>query len=363
MAGISMGRTIGKALLIVVCVVLVLAGGLVAWLTLTEYRPAPVEALEVERGADPGRELAPGMELTLATFNIGYGGLGAESDFFMDGGSQVQPLSQALVEKNLAGITALLEEADADIYLLQEVDADAKRSYGIDQRAVLSQGKGMDTAYALNYSCDFVPFPWPPIGRVHSGLYTMSSVSLAEGTGASRYALPCPFAWPVRTANLKRCLLATRIPLTGTEQELVVVNLHLEAYDDGAGKAQQTAMLMDLLQEEYAAGNYVIAGGDFNCSFPVVDPEAWPILSTDNYVPGVIDGAALPAGFQWAVDASLPTCRLLNHPLGAGEQDQFYVIDGFILSPNVTLLGVETLAGEFQYSDHNPVRLTVALAD
>ena len=128
MAGISMGRKIGKALLIVVCVVLVLAGGLVAWLTLTEYRPAPVEALEVERGADPGRELAPGMELTLATFNIGYGGLGAESDFFMDGGSQVQPLSQALVEKNLAGITALLEDADADIYLLQEVDADAKRS-------------------------------------------------------------------------------------------------------------------------------------------------------------------------------------------------------------------------------------------
>ena len=61
MAGISMGRKIGKALLIVVCVVLVLAGGLVAWLTLTEYRPAPVEALEVERGADPGRELAPGM--------------------------------------------------------------------------------------------------------------------------------------------------------------------------------------------------------------------------------------------------------------------------------------------------------------
>lgn len=39
------------------------------------------------------------------------------------------------------------------------------------------------------------------------------------------------------------------------------------------------------------------------------------------------------------------------------------MIDGFILSPNVTLLGVETLDGGFQASDHNPVRLTVALAD
>ncbi len=349
-----MGKKIGKGLLATLCVLLVLVGGLVAWLTLTEYRPEPVEAVEVDRGADPGRTLTPGMEVTLATFNIGYGGLGAESDFFMDGGEQVHPLSKALVEKNLTGIKALLEEADADIYLLQEVDADARRSYGIDQRAVLQEGRAMDTAYALNYSCDFVPFPWPPIGKVHSGLFTMSSFSFADTAGASRYA---------RTANLKRCLLVTRIPVAGTERELVVVNLHLEAYDDGAGKAAQTAMLMDLLQEEYAAGNYVIAGGDFNCSFPVVDPEAWPILSADNYVPGVIDGNALPTGFQWAVDASLPTCRLLNHPLGAGAQDQFYVIDGFILSPNVTLLGVETLDGAFQYSDHNPVRLTVALAD
>ena len=302
------------------------------------------------------------MELTLATFNIGYGGLGAESDFFMDGGSQVQPLSQALVEKNLAGITALLEEADADIYLLQEVDADAKRSYGIDQRAVLSQGKGMDTAYALNYSCDFVPFPWPPIGRVHSGLYTMSSVSLAEGTGASRYALPCPFAWPVRTANLKRCLLATRIPLTGTEQELVVVNLHLEAYDDGAGKAQQTAMLMDLLQEEYAAGNYVIAGGDFNQTFDGID--AYPIHNKEDWVPGVYEEADIPEGFSLQAAQNVPTCRLLNAPYSGNYEDsQVYVIDGFLISENLSVDRIENMDTEFEYSDHQPVRLEVTLKE
>ena len=98
--------------------------------------------------SSPSLYKALGIYLPLITTNCALqmcirDSLGAESDFFMDGGSQVQPLSQALVEKNLAGITALLEEADADIYLLQEVDADAKRSYGIDQRAVLSQGKGL----------------------------------------------------------------------------------------------------------------------------------------------------------------------------------------------------------------------------
>lgn len=46
------------------------------------------------------------------------------------------------------------------------------------------------------------------------------------------------------------------------------MNLHLEAYDDGEGKEAQTAMLLQILQEEYVKGNYVIAGGDFNQSFP-----------------------------------------------------------------------------------------------
>ena len=30
---------------------------------------------------------------------------------------------------------------------------------------------------------------------------------------AERVALPCPFSWPVRAANLKRCLLVSYVPL------------------------------------------------------------------------------------------------------------------------------------------------------
>ena len=38
---------------------------------------------------------------------------------------------------------------------------------------------------------------------------------------------------------------------------------------------------------------------------------------------------------------------------------QYYVIDGFIISPNVQLELVETLNLDFENSDHNPVHLTV----
>ena len=40
---------------------------------------------------------------------------------------------------------------------------------------------------------------------------------------------------------------------------------------------------------------------------------------------------------------------------------QYYVIDGFIVSPNVTVDTVETLDFGFRNSDHNPVCITVSL--
>lgn len=44
------------------------------------------------------------------------------------------------------------------------------------------------------------------------------------------------------------------------------------------------------------------------------------------------------------------------------ENTQYYVIDGFIISPNVELLDVETLDLGFENSDHNPVIISFSLA-
>ena len=59
--------------------------------------------------------------------------------------------------------------------------------------------------------------------------------------------------------------------MAGSDKELVIVNVHLEAYDSGEGKEAQTKMLAELLKKEQEAGNYVIAGGDFNQAFSNVD--------------------------------------------------------------------------------------------
>lgn len=349
-----------KWLGIVLGVVVLAFVGLVLWLTVREYKPADVKLAEFQKQGDATAPLAPGDSLTILSQNTGYAGLGADADFFMDGGKGVAPTEEQ-TNTNREGLAGQLAGQDADVYFLQEVDTNSSRSGSMDQSSFYWQavtGFQYSTAHALNYSCDFVPYPLPPIGKVHSGLQTMSRFGVEI---ALRVALPCPFSWPVSAANLKRCLLVSRVPLEGSDKELVLVNLHLEAYDDGEGKAAQTKVLMDLLTAEYGKGNYVIAGGDFNQTFPGA-LDAFPIQDPSFWAPGVLENDILPEGWRFACDLSVPSCRLLNHPYDPDPaKNQFYVIDGFILSPNVRLDSVETLDCQFQYTDHNPVSIRVTL--
>jgi endonuclease/exonuclease/phosphatase family metal-dependent hydrolase len=167
---------------------------------------------------------------------------------------------------------------------------------------------------------------------------------------------------PVSVANLKRCLLVTRVPLQDTDKELVIVNLHLEAYDDGEGKIAQTKALMGFLAEEYEKGNYVIAGGDFNQTFPGA-LDKYPVKNADLWTPGMLDNSDLPGdAWQFVTDLDTPTCRLLNEPYDPDSAaTQYYVIDGFILSENLKVNHIETIDLNFQNSDHNPVLLQVTL--
>ena len=351
-----MGKKLLKVLLIIVLVIVVAAGGLVGFLSATEYRPDDVEYISASTLGEPE---SVGDTVRLVTWNVGYCGLGEKEDFVMDGGTGDGKPEREDFDAYFSGVLSTLDELDADVYMLQEVDENSTRSYGTNEMKSFSEGRNAHSSvYALNYSCPFVPFPWPPIGKVNSGILTTSDYAV-QGGSAERIALPCPFSWPIRTANLKRCLLVSRYYIPDLDKELVVVNLHLEAYDDGEGKEAQTAMLLQILQEEYAKGNYVIAGGDFNQSFPD-GTDRYPIASGADWTPGTLGD--LPAGWQYAWDSAAPTCRLLNQPYSAGSSGtQFYVIDGFILSPNVEPVSVRTQDAEFAVTDHNPVVLEARL--
>ncbi len=331
---------------------------LVGVLTVTEYRPADTETVIASH--DTKATLKTGDPLTLITWNVGYGALGDNADFFMDGGKNVYSADKERVAENLAGMRDTLIRLNPDMVILQEVDINSTRSYGTDERTVLREViPGGSEAFALNYKTIFVPYPIPPIGHVESGLFTLTRAEIRE---ASRISLPCPFSWPVSTANLKRCLLVSRFPVEGSEGELVLINLHLEAFDSGEGKEAQTRMLQQILQTEFDKGNYVIAGGDFNQRCLDVDHSAYPVYE-GKWQPGKFEAKDFGANYTVQMDSSVPTCRSLDQPLAGASLDsfQFYVIDGFVVSENVTVESLETLDEGFRYTDHNPVRLRFSL--
>lgn len=358
-----------KIVIMIVLSLLFAAVLFVVGLTIFEYRPDDEVALEINNPQQ--NEVAVDTDLSFMTFNIGYAGLGKNEDFVMDGGTKGRPDSEDDVLSYFEGIRSLIEEHPADFYLLQEVDQNSRRSYFVDQvegiHETLADTHGY--SYAYNFKALFVPFPvslTDYIGFVESGLQTHSTYRVERAT---RRQFPGSFSWPLRVANLKRAMVVSEIPIAGKEESLVVVNLHMSAYDgDGSMREQEMSALKDFLIEQNELGNYVVVGGDFNQTFP----EAKDLFETvtDIFVAYPIEDDYLPEGYRFAHDLSKPTCRLLNRPYDEHADDnQYYLIDGFIVSDNLRIVpsfseteaNAVTIDHGFEYSDHNPVYLTVRI--
>ena len=349
-----MSKYVWRMALGLILAVAVLFMGMVGYLTVTEYNPAYAET--ADRGSVNRSESITARSFSLLTFNTGYAGLDEDADFFMDGGQGVLSEDPERVEDNVGGILRILEMSGADFLMLQEVDVDSRRSFGTNQWLKYEyELEDYESRFALNYSCDYVPYPLrTPVGKVNSGLATYSSYDIVSAT---RYSLPTAFEWPERVANLKRCFLVTRIPIEDSEQQLVLINVHMEAYDDTEISREQIKQLTDFMKAEYDKGNFVIAGGDFNQSFP--DSDAYPVKDPELWTPGKLTRVS---GLRYFCDDSAPTCRLLNQPYDPDSEDtQYYVIDGFLVTANVIVNEVKTLNYDFAYSDHNPVCLEFTL--
>jgi endonuclease/exonuclease/phosphatase family metal-dependent hydrolase len=358
-----MPKLIKKVLLVLIIVVLVpitLGAVFITTLSLTEYRPNEVEPVTIE--FNQSNQISTGDIIKIMTFNIGYASLSKTEDFVMDGGVKSKPDSKTLVTDNLDGILSIVNSYQADIYFFQEVDIASNRSFLINQLSLIQQSlPNQSSAYAPNFRVLFVPFPFSignMIGKVESGIVTTTSF---ETTESVRIQLPGEFAWPIRLANLKRALIVTRLPIANSMKELVLINGHLSAYDDGSMREQEMAKLREIMMTEQLKGNYVIVGGDFNQTFPNAD-GLYPITDTSNYVAPVIPSSFLPSQFTYAIDLTKPTCRLLNQPYNPLDPNtQYYLIDGFIVSSNILVHQIETIDHDFEYSDHNPVTMSFEL--
>jgi len=347
-------KKILKIVLYLLILVLLAFGGFLLYATVTDYKPEEQVKLYENDSPDAFNDTSV---INLMIWNIGYAGLDAEMDFFYDGGEKVRTSSEH-TEVNLEAIEAYLSTQDTvDFFLLQEVDVNSKRSYGLNQYdSLVKIFPDYVPVFAANYDVFFVPVPIAkPMGKVRGGLLTLSRYKPLESV---RYSFPGNFDWPKSLFMLDRCFLVNRYPLEN-EKELLVINTHNSAYDDGSLREEQMQYLKNFMTEEYRQGNYIIVGGDWNQSPPGFKANYSDDIP-DNEDRQDISKDYLPAGWTWMYDADKPTNRRLKKPYKRGNTPTA-LIDFYLLSPNIESLEVHTIDLGFKHSDHQPVRAAVKL--
>ncbi|MCK5135713.1 MAG: hypothetical protein KAR19_07995 [Bacteroidales bacterium] len=337
--------------------ILILVGAFLVFLvyaSVDDYQPAHKE---LQHNNNQAASVSDTSGFNLLIWNIGYAGLDASMDFFYDGGDQMRP-SEEVVINNMKGIVKTLTPyLDYDFILLQEVDRNSKRSYHYNQYEIIEgHFHHFSSFFGMNYNVSFVPIPLKdPMGKVESGLMTLSRQAPSE---VNRHSFPGNYSWPMKLFMLDRCFLINRYPVQNGN-ELVIVNTHKSAYDDGSLRTLQMSFLKEFLLSEYEKGNYIIVGGDWNQTPYGFDPVL-PSHQFDTLNLTYIDKDYPAADWTWAYDTTLPTNRRLPVPYNRSTS-LTTVIDYYLLSPNIKLEGVKTIDVNFEFSDHQPVQLKARL--
>jgi endonuclease/exonuclease/phosphatase family metal-dependent hydrolase len=343
------GWLIGAILLIVI--------GFMGYSTLMKYKPDKIGVLEIHQ-PDLKNTLGTKDEFNILTWNIGYAGLGKEMDFFYEGGKMVRPTSE-LNQRYLNNILNEVKGADtADFIFIQEVDKQAKRTYGTDEvKAFQNKLNNYYNVFAVNYDVPFVPVPFmKPMGGVMAGQMTLSRMA---PSCAERYALQGSYSWPKRLFLLDRCFIYTQFMLP-SGKILSLINLHNSAFSDAVqARKNELILLKSLMEELYKKGNYLIVGGDWNQNPPGFDPS---FIRDGNkgYAFEHVPSDFMPQGWTLATDKTRATNRNVNEPFVMGKT-LATTIDFFMVSPNVSVESVRTNPNGFVNSDHQPVVMKVKL--
>lgn len=354
-------KTILIAASSILAALVLIVGGYAAYVIAAYERIPDNQTLEIAHATDTSelKQAVPVGELrSIMTYNVGFGAYSADYSFFMDGGKHSWAFNEEAVTENIGGAISILEAFQPDFMCLQEVDTDSTRSYHINESELFLEAfPEYDSAFAYNYlNSPFLMWPLTePHGTINSGVVTYSRYQMESSL---RRSLPVMDNLN-RFVDLDRCYTITRVPVENGA-ELCIFNVHLSAYgNDGDLRARQVGMLMDDMEKEYIAGNYVICAGDFNHDLKLKEDA-----EVDASWAQPFPRSMMPEGFSLTLDMldedrvrTMPnSCRDAGEPY-ALFKTKTYTPDGFIISDNIEMVDVNTVGNDFAYSDHNPVVL------
>ncbi len=276
-------------------------------------------------------------QLNVVSYNVGYlSGLTNQ---------QAVERDKALFDANQATAIAALEARPPDILALQEIDFNAYRSFNLNQQYALSAALEMAFgAIAINWDKRYVPFPyWPPQAhykQVISGQAVLSRYPIRRNERLVLEQVPTN-SFYYNALYLDRVAQVTEIDVSG--QTLIVINVHLEAFD-APTRIRQTQVVRELA-EGYAEDSPVLLLGDFNSSLnrdEGEDPRSIGILLDSPVLASALPTA--PSSFTFPSD-----------------QPQ-YTLDYIFYTPaTLEVVAASVVAKAAQTSDHLPIQAQVKL--
>ena len=358
-----MKRKVIRSLLVGAGIILLVIVSYGAYVFLDYYRLEDNLPLEITPATDPlGMDAAVGKTYRVVSYNVGFGAYSNDYTFFMDGGNESRARSAEAVQTNIGGAVSEIQVLSPDFALLQEVDVDGTRSYHINEASLVQEGLGGTyySTFAQNYDSPYLF--WPLLEPHGANRAVQSTFSRYPVASALRRSLPIERG-VMKLVDLDRCYAVHRIPLD-SGRELVLYNFHLSAYtSDGSIAEEQLEMLFADMLSEYQKGNYAVAGGDFNKDLLGDSSAVFGVSGEDYTWAQPIPEDLVPAGLSVVApldeENPVPSCRNADRPYGP---DNFVlVVDGFIVSDNVTAVESAAVDTGFRWSDHNPVYLDFIL--
>lgn len=340
-----------RAVLAAAGTIVLALGVLVAAAFGTEHRPAPVEDVPVVQ-RDAARPLQAGEPFDLISWNVQFGA-GRKHHFFYDGGDAVQ-VPRADVDEAVLAIGKALQDAEADLVLLQEVDVDSHRTHGVDQLDAWSRhADAAQVASATYFRVPFVPKPFlDPMRRVDMHLAVFSRAPLARAQRTQLALLSEPRI--IQIFNLKRAILTAEVAVEGSDKPLKVAVTHLSAFSFGDGTLEKQVATLDAWMASHPPDQPWILAGDMNL-LPTGDDKSRLETERELYADSGNPIDPLLAKYREVLgnDRQLDPMHRTYLPFGTAEPDR--KIDYVFVGGPVTVDSARVMREHSALSDHLPV--------
>jgi endonuclease/exonuclease/phosphatase family metal-dependent hydrolase len=278
-----------RPLVIVGSVVGLLLLGFVLFFFWASSGRLPAEDLAQVKRYDAAPASAERDTFTVMTYNLGY----------LSGMTNNEPVVRpdSLFERNMDRAVDLIRDVDPDVLALQEVDYGGARVNHVHQLDTLATRLGFHSAaQAVNWDERYLPYPYG-LPSVHFGR-TLSGQSILSRYPIRRHArkvLPRPPQFFLRDAFYLSHLAQFAVVDIGG-WPLVLINLHLEAFDQET-REEQARRVVELYRGLAQTNLPVIMLGDVNSVAPtaktVLPPEQRRAFAGDETVELLLNGTNL----------------------------------------------------------------------